>query len=211
MCECHLQIFEHCFRMMSNDATCQSHLTLRPTADNSSVSLRNLKQQSSSTAGVAQCWGSLASSALPAHTRRQQIYVRSHLFRSYERSHWTLSFWHGSARILQCWEDRGRENTCQTVKGGHGVAVTLSNRFVLPFRFEIISFWDTAAHYPQMSLSSQWNIALPPIIEYDNFIVQLVTMGDIDGMKAAFSMKKATPFDTLVDGTTLLHVCISQS
>ena len=89
---------------------------------------------------------------------------------------------------------------------GYGLTLAFGNRLFLPLRFELALFWMTMCSKPQMCSSLHWNLSLPPVIDYTSPIVTLLAIGDVEGIKDEFSSRRATPFDTFVDGTTLLHV-----
>ncbi|KAL8741378.1 MAG: hypothetical protein Q9190_006012 [Brigantiaea leucoxantha] len=51
-----------------------------------------------------------------------------------------------------------------------------------------------------------WDLSFPRVIPFQSKVFLLTNDGDIEGIKALFSARLATPKDTTAHGTTLLHV-----
>jgi hypothetical protein len=60
-----------------------------------------------------------------------------------------------------------------------------------------------------ISPSVHWNISLPTIVANDSEIVELASLGNVEGMVRLFQSGRASPTDTTPQGNTLLHVCFS--
>ena len=58
------------------------------------------------------------------------------------------------------------------------------------------------------SLSSRFNLSFLQIVHCNATIIELARAGDIFSMETLFRTRKASPFDMLADGTTLVHVSI---
>lgn len=188
-----------------------SQLTLSRNAGESSGSAAILAQEILEAANATKCLDGPKSvtSTSSAKIRREQLHVRSWLSKFYEGAHFTFSLWFGPGDVLSQHGTQNPKSDDHDGTSGYGAALAFGNRLGLPLRLELMILWSYAWYESQLASSLRWNISLPPIIDYSKAIMDLLIVGNVDGMKEEFSMKRATPFDTCIDGTTLLHVCES--
>ena len=90
---------------------------------------------------------------------------------------------------------------------GHGLSLSITWGGYSAFRMQLTLVWSSSRLRSEFASSLYWALSFPSFVDPDAAIVGHILNNDIDNVQREFSSKSATPFDALLDGTTLLHVC----
>lgn len=138
---------------------------------------------------------------------QQHKSARADSWRIWEIIHGTYAFWSGYA-VVQHWT-KSSSYEGNTLAESYSFAIALR---LHPCGFDrgvSISLDVNRCRRLQNCFSMQWNLSFPNIISRTADIFRYVQTGNVAAVKSTFQMGRASPWDIMLDGTSLLHVKLS--
>lgn len=135
----------------------------------------------------------------------ENVSLRSSIFQSFEYDFWRFysSFGANTSKSARSRFVKSSSRPAR-IANVYGITFGVAMLGPIPFRIEIALYLLANLWSNQFSLS--WSLNLPRTIPWDAPQVEFVRNGNARAVQKMFSERRATPFDLLPDGSTLLHV-----
>jgi hypothetical protein len=108
--------------------------------------------------------------------------------------------------LLQRWNISDREPQYRATKSKDGYGITVMFTSALGKVSFAIYFLRKCRQFSAPSISIQWNLSFPSLVQDDSVVMRLARMGDVRGLRSLFLQGKARPSDVMENGRGLLHV-----
>lgn len=115
--------------------------------------------------------------------------------------------WHGPVNLLELRHKRNTHIVHQRKFSDYGLTWAVMLHQTRRFRLDIVAIFPGDWHRTGATLSMNWHLSWPRILQYDSRLVDIALRGDVEAMRGELASGRSDPFGVLGSGKSLLHVC----